>query len=79
MYYIEEILAIVLAALLGVALLTYPTAIYRLQFFVYGADTGRRGRYGEAPEPSDRTKLLIRGIGVLLLGFAGILLVLPWL
>ncbi len=79
MYYIEELLAIVLAVLLGLALLFFPTTIYRLQSFLYFADTGRHGRYGEAPEPTPRVKQLIRGIGIVLIGFAMVLIAQPWL
>lgn len=79
MYLIEEVLSIAIATVLGVVLIAFPTTVYRLQFFVYGADTGRRGRYGEPPEPSVQVKRLIRAIGVALLLFALYLVVSPWL
>lgn len=78
MYYPEEIIAAVFALGLGIALLARPTTVYRLQFFVYGADTGRGGRYGEAPSPSARGRRIIRIVGVGLLGVAVALLLSPW-
>lgn len=77
MYFVEELVAAALAIGLGLALLAAPTTVYRLQFFVYGADTGRGGRYGEAPAPTDRVRVAIRALGLVLLAFAAVLLASP--
>lgn len=78
MYYPEELLAGALAIVLGVALIVAPATIYRLQFFVYGPDTGRRGPYGASPEPGTRAVLVIRLIGVGFLLVAVAIGISPW-
>lgn len=77
MYTHREILAVVLVAALGVALLLKPATVIRLQFFAHGPTTGRRGPYGEAQEFSAEKLWLARGVGLAALALGAVILALP--
>ncbi len=78
-YYIEELIAAVLAVGIAIALLGWPEVVYRLQFFTGRPDTGRRGPYGEDGPLSTRMRRIVRLIGVVFLVFAVVVLALPHL
>ena len=68
---VRELLAIALGALLGVACLAAPGAVFRLSV-LGGASPTRNpgGEYGSDPEPSNRALLVVRVIGVACLAIA---------
>ena len=68
---IRELLAVVLGALLGLALLAAPRAVLRLTVFV-GPTRRRRGDYGTDPALPDRWTWLVRGLGVACLALAAV-------
>lgn len=78
MYTAREILAIVLAAGLGLALVLKPQAVLRLQFFAYDP-SGRHGEWGEdsVREFPDWVPLLLRGVGLVVLGIGAAILAMP--
>lgn len=80
MYYPEELGAMVLTTVLGLAFILRPAIIYEYGIYLfYSGDTGRGGRWGEDPEPSDRALLAIRVIGLVFLLVALVVAVWPWL
>ena len=79
MYYWEELAAFVLTGGLGLVFLLRPTTIYHYVVYLYlGADTGRGGHWGADPQPSDRVRLTIRVVGIVLLLVAFALILSPW-
>lgn len=64
MYGIRDVLAAVLAIGLGLAIVAFPNAIYRLQFFAHGPTTGRHGEYGAERALERKRELLVRAIGL---------------
>jgi hypothetical protein len=67
---IRELLAVVLGALLGLALLLAPRAALQLSVVV-GPTRRRRGEYGGEPQIPDWWVLAVRGLGLAILGVAG--------
>jgi len=65
---VRDALAAVLAIGIGLAAVVAPGAVLRLQFAVYGADTGRHGEYGGERELDDRLRWVVRAVGVTVLG-----------
>lgn len=69
---VRELLAVVLGAALGVALLAAPRTILRLSVFG-GQRRRRRGDYGTDDPIPDRWALIARGLGILCLAIAAII------
>ncbi|SNZ04112.1 hypothetical protein SAMN06269185_0452 [Natronoarchaeum philippinense] len=65
---VRNTLAAVLAIGIGLGAVVAPAAVVRLQFVLYGADTGRHGEYGEDRTVGDRARWVVRIIGVAVLG-----------
>jgi hypothetical protein len=69
---VRELLAVVLGAALGVALLAAPRTILRLTVFV-GSNRRHRGDYGTDEVIPDRWALIARGLGILCLAIAAVI------
>jgi len=78
-YTVRQLLAIVLAAAIGLALLARPSAVLRLQALTQGPTTGHRGEYGGEPEFEGWMVWAARGLGVLALAAAAFVLAQPHL
>lgn len=78
MYEPVNLLAGFVALAIAIVLFVAPEPVYRLQFFVHGADTGRQGPYGESRTPSDRERRIIQAIGGLFVLLAIAFLTTPW-
>lgn len=79
MYTVRQLLTIVLAAGIGLALLARPDLVLRLQAFTAGPTTGHRGEYGSEPAFEGWMVWAARGFGVLALAAAAFVLVQPHL
>ena len=79
MYTVRDVLAVVLAAAIGIVLLVTPAAVLRLQFFAHGPTTGRHGEYGEDREFEPLHRWLARAVGAVALGAAAAILLVPHL
>ncbi|AGN00974.1 hypothetical protein L593_05125 [Salinarchaeum sp. Harcht-Bsk1] len=81
MYTTRDLLAIVLAAVLGLALVVAPGAVLRLQWFTFDPTSGRRGEWGnDEPRQFDAKWLwLLRGIGVVVLAIGAAIVAIPLL
>ncbi|GAB7011100.1 hypothetical protein [Halorubrum trueperi] len=66
---IRELLAVVLGALLGIALITAPRTALRLSVFV-GPNRRRRGEYGMEETVSNKWTWVVRALGVACLAIA---------
>lgn len=69
---LRELLAVVLGAALGLALLVAPRPFIRLSV-VGSSNQRRRGDYGTDDTIPDRWTLIARGLGLLTLGIAGVI------
>jgi len=81
MYTVRDILAIALAAILGVALLVAPAAVLRLQWFMFDPTSGRHGEWGnDDPREFDAKYLwIVRAIGVVVLAIGAAIVAVPHL
>jgi hypothetical protein len=68
---VRELVAIALGALLGLAAIAYPEALLRIQ--TAGTRPDRRNDYGEGGTVSDRAVLVVRLLGVAVLGVAAVI------
>ena len=81
MYTIRDLLAIALAAILGIALVVAPGAVLRLQWFMFDPTSGRHGEWGdEEPREFDaKWRWLLRAAGVVVLAIGAAILAIPHL
>ncbi|MGB9964020.1 hypothetical protein [Halobacterium sp. CBA1126] len=69
---IRELLAVVLGAALGLAMILAPRAALQLSIFV-GPNRRRRGEYGTDDTIPDTWAWLVRALGVACLAVAGVI------
>ena len=82
MYTIRELLAIGLAALIGLLLVLKPAAALKLQWFTFDTTSGRRGEWGNADHDQEFAGWMlwgVRAVGLLVVGFGGLILAMPLL
>lgn len=82
MYTYRELLAVALAAVLGLVLVAKPNAALRLQWFTFDTSSGRHGEWGNPDEGRQfdaKWLWLVRAIGVVVLGFGALILAAPHL
>jgi len=81
MYSVRDLLAIALAASLGLALVVAPGAVLRLQWFMFDPTSGRHGEWGneEGREIDAKWLWVARGIGVIVLGIGAAIVAMPHL
>jgi|GEM_PF-1829300 len=83
MYTVREILAVVLAAILGLALVVKPDAVLRLQWFMFDASTtGRSGEWGDDDstiELKSWHRWAARAVGAVVLAIGAAIALLPHL
>ncbi|GAB3688329.1 hypothetical protein GCM10028857_22360 [Salinarchaeum chitinilyticum] len=83
MYTVRDLLAIVLAGVLGIALVLKPEAVLRLQWFLFDASTtGRSGRWGDDDgtlELKSWHRWAARAVGAIVLAIGAAIAAMPHL
>jgi hypothetical protein len=80
MYTFRELLAVALAAVLGLVLVAKPNAALRLQWFTFDTSSGRHGEWGNPDEEREfdgKWLWLVRAIGVVVLAVGAAILAVP--